>query len=324
MAIPDLSTVFRAEVVAARLEGALRADADLAASWRAAAGVQEACASVWLEDLPVSPDALLCRGFRGEMGDPDQDRALIAGAAMLRGLHSPGDLLRDPRAVLVRIWTLACGSDMGRAPFGQSDHQLIQEALREADSPILGAVAVAQVVSAATEGRAPSAERLAFVAADHALRGSGRFMAGEAEPHELVAAPRGLWVVQPSVGLTEHGFRLWSVNRPERVGDLLTGLTRALERALGALALHRRWLDAVRGKAAMAHGKSRLPDLARLLMTRPIVTSGDVAARLSMSPRGALYLVERAEDEGLISKITPRSTYRAWATVPLARMIGRG
>lgn len=320
---PDFQAVFRAEVVAARLEGALRADADLAASWRAAAAVQEACASVWLEDLPVSADALLCRGFRGEMGDPEQDRALIAGAAMLRGLHSPGDLLRDPGPVLDRIWTLACGSEMGSAPFDGADHGAVQAALRTAESPILGALAVARTVSAVTEGRAPSAERLAFVAADHALRGSGRFMAGDAEPHELVAAPRGLWVVQPSVGLTEHGFRLWSVNRPERVGELLTGLTRGLERALGALALHRRWLDTLRNRAVMAHGKSRLPDLGRLLMTRPIVTSGEVASRLSMSPRGALYLVERAEAEGVVAKITPRSTYRAWATVPLARMMGR-
>ena len=323
MHAPDLSQVFRAEVVAARLEGALRADPDLAASWRAAAAVQEACASAWLEDLPVSAEALLCRGFRGMLGDPDRDRAMIAATAMLRGLHSPGDLLADTGPVLERIWLLAAGADKGTAPFDEEDQARVVQALRAAQSPILGAVAVARIVAQATEGRAPSAERLAFVAADHALRGSGRFMAGEAEPHELVAAPRGLWVVQPSVGLTDQGFRLWSVTNADRVGELLDGVARALDRSLGALALHRRWLDGLRARVAHVHGKSRLPDLAALLLTRPILTSGEVAERLSMSSRGALYLVERAEAEGLIAKITPRSTYRAWASVPLARMMGR-
>lgn len=323
MESPDLSKVFRAEIVAARLEGALRADPDLAASWRAAAAVQEACASAWLEDLPVSAEALLCRGFRGMLGDPDRDRAMIAATAMLRGLHSPGDLLSDTGTVLDRIWLLAAGSDKGSSPFVAEDQTAVRGALNTAESPILGALAVAQIVAAATERRAPSAERLAFVAADHALRGSGRFMTGETEPHELVAAPRGVWVVQPSVGLTDQGFRLWSVSNPDRVAELLTGITRALDRALGAVALHRRWLTGLRERVADVHGKSRLPDLAKLLVTRPILTSGEVSDRLGMSPRGALYLVERAEAEGLIAKITPRSTYRAWASVPLARMMGR-
>jgi hypothetical protein len=322
--IMSLADVYRAEILAARLEGALRADAELAMLWRAEAAVQEACASAWLEDLPVRPETLLVRDFRAEVGDPDQDRAALSAAGILRGLHSPGDLLHMTEEVMSRIWALSMREVTGDAPFTTADCARIQTALRDAESPILGAIAVAQLVSEFTEGQAPSVERLAFVAADHSLRGSGRFMLGEVEaPRHLIAAPRGNWVVQPSVALVDNGFRLWSVMRPERVADLVAGLTHSLERAVGSLALHRRFLDRARKLEASAHGSSKTPELMRLLMVQPIVSSGEVAARLDISPRGALKLIDRAVEDGVLVKVVGRNTYRAWATVPFARVLGR-
>ena len=319
---PGLAAVFRAEVLAARLEGGLRADRDLAALWRAIAGVQEACASAWLEDRPVSPADLLTRSFRRQMGDPERDRAALMATGLLRGLHSPGALEADTGAVLTRIWRLA--GDRGARPFEAADHRAVAAALTRADSPILGAVAVAQLVRAATEARAPAAERLAFVAADHALRGSGRFMPGTVEPHALVAAPRGAWVVQPSLALVDNGFRLWSVTSPAALTDLIAGLVHTLERGLGALPMLRRWLAQMRAARRGEHGASRLPDLLDLLSSMPIVTGAAVADRLRITPRGAQKLIDRAVGQGVLVKITPRATYRAWAVPPLAAMIGRG
>ncbi len=319
---PDLGAVFRIEILAARLEGALRADADLAALWRGQAGVREACASAWLEDLPVTPTDVLCRNFRDGLGDPDRDRSALAAASLLRVLHSPGPLEAEPDGVLSRLWALSVGE--GGAPFGAEDHTAIRDALRSAQSPILGALAVARLVNRASEGRAPSAERLAFVAADHALRGSGRFMLGEGAPHDLIAAPRGAWVVQPALALTENGFRLWSVTRPERVADLLSGLSRTFQSGLGALPMLRRWLDHARAVKAAAHGAARLPDLIDLALLRPILNGASVTRHLKVTPRGAQKLIDQAVTHQLLVKITPRATYRAWAIEPVAQILGRG
>ncbi|WP_163851377.1 helix-turn-helix domain-containing protein [Pseudooceanicola aestuarii] len=317
-----LSELFRIEIVAARLEGALRADAALAALWRGQAAVQEACASAWLEDLPVTPADLLGRPFRDTMGDPDRDRAALAAAALLRGLHSPGALEGNTDIVLSRLWRLSVGE--GAAPFDATDHAAIRVALQQADSPVQGALRVAHILNRATDGRAPSVERLGFVAADHALRGSGRFMQGAADPPDLIAAPRGMWVMQPALALVDNGFRLWSVTRPDTVAELIRGLAGTLDRGLGALPMLRRWLDRARAVGQGAHGASRLPDLAALLTTRPIVTGAVVAERLQITPRGAQKLIDQATERALLTKITPRRTYRAWAIPPFARMLGRG
>lgn len=319
----NLTDVFQAEVLAARLEGALRADTDLAMIWRAEAAVQEACASAWLEDLPLQPQTLLIRAFQTAVGDPDQDRAAQSGAAVLRGLHSPGDLLRDTKVVMARIWSLSAHDGAGRCPFTPDDDMRIVSALRNAASPILGAIEIAKLVNELTDAQAPSAERLSFVAADHALRGSGRFMMGEAHaPHTLIAAPRGAWVLQPSVAVVENGFRLWSITRPDALGHLVTGMTRSLERAIGSLALHRKFLHKLRRLDAEAHGASKTPDLLRLLLAQPIVSTGEVAAKLKLSSRGALKIIDRAVTDGILVKIVGRQTYRAWATAPFARILG--
>ncbi|WP_263618248.1 helix-turn-helix domain-containing protein [Pseudooceanicola nanhaiensis] len=314
-----MKAVFRAEICAARLEGALRADADLAAYWRGVAGVQEACASAWLEDLSIRPDQLLCRDFRDRVGDPDRDRAAASASAILRGLHAPGDLLSETEAVLARLWSLAAGPLA--EPLQGCDRDAVRAALREAESPILGGLAVARIVAEASRGQAPAVERLAFVAADHALRGSGRFMLGEAPPHELVAAPRGRWVVQPALALVDNGFRLWSVTREDRIEELITGLTRSLERGLGSLPVLRRWLEELRRIRAAAHGASRMPDFLDLLLVRPILSAPTVVERLQVTPRGAQKLIEQAASHGMIANVTPRQTYRAWAAAPFARLL---
>lgn len=317
---PDLQATLKAEILAARLEGALRADPDLATIWRAEAAVQEACASAWLEDLPLRPEDLLCRAFRDELGDPDRDRAATAATAILRGLHSPGDLLNDTQAVMERIWAL--GGHHGPSPFTPAHHDALRQDLRTAQGPILAGLAVAHRVSLITAGSAPACARLAFVAADHALRGAGGVMIGDTDPHYLIRAPRGAWVLQPSLALVDSGFRLWSVDRPDTVAALLDGLTHTLARAMGSLPMHRRWLSRARHARDTAHGSSRMPDLVRLLMVQPIIDTADLAKAATITPRSALRLIDTATDTALIRKITYRNTYRAWATEPCAKLLG--
>ncbi|SHF83561.1 HTH DNA binding domain-containing protein [Loktanella atrilutea] len=316
---PDLQATLKAEILAARLEGALRADPDLAAIWRAEAAVQEACASAWLEDLPLRPEDLLCRAFRDEIGDPDRDRAAIAATAILRGLHSPGDLRDDTAVVMKRIWAL--GGDTGPSPFTPEHLDALRQDLRTAPGPILAGLAVAHRVGLIAAG-APACARLAFVAADHALRGAGGFMIGDADPHDLVRAPRGAWVLQPSLALVDSGFRLWSVSRPDTVAALLAGLTHTLARAMGSLPMHRRWLNRARHARDTAHGSSHMPDLVRLLMIQPIIDTADLAKAAGITSRSALRLIDTATDTALIRKITYRNTYRAWATEPCAKLLG--
>lgn len=315
---PPLAKIFRVEVKAARLEGALRADAKLAAMWRAEAAVVEACASAWIEDLPVTAEEVLCRTYEG-IGDPERDRAAVMAAAYLRVLHSPGDILHDPTA-LDRIWSLGARGQ-GACPFAEGDRQEVYAAIRQADSPIIGAITAAQIVHRITGGEGPAVERLVFVAVDHALRGSGRFMLGEVDPHDLVAAPRGQWVVQPSAALVDGGFRLWSLGSTDRIEELLIGLERKLDAAIGALSVYRRWLDRASDVAQHAHGASKLPLLVDHIALHPIVSTPEIARDLGITQRGALKLVDTAVEVGLLRLITPRASYRIWATEPFAQVL---
>lgn len=77
------------------------------------------------------------------------------------------------------------------------------------------------------------------------------------------------------------------------------------------LADHSRWLTARAGLLRKLKGRrssSRLPDLIDLVMHRPIVSAGMVAAELDVSTRAALDLVA---DLGL-RETTGRGRYRAW------------
>lgn len=133
---------------------------------------------------------------------------------------------------------------------------------------------------------------------------------------------RGSWVLQPSVALVENGFRLWSVTRPETVAAIIHGLTRTLAEAMGSLPMHRRWLILARHARDTAHGSSHMPEFMRLLITQPIVDTADVAKAANITPRTALRLIDTATQQGLIRQITYRNTYRAWATLPCAKLLG--
>ncbi|MDF2119247.1 RHE_PE00001 family protein [Roseiarcaceae bacterium H3SJ34-1] len=80
------------------------------------------------------------------------------------------------------------------------------------------------------------------------------------------------------------------------------------------LADHSRWLTARAGLLRKMKGRrssSRLPDLIDLVMRRPIVSAGMVAAELNVSTRAALDLVA---DLGL-RETTGRGRYRAWGVL---------
>jgi hypothetical protein len=97
----------------------------------------------------------------------------------------------------------------------------------------------------------------------------------------------------------------------DRVVFYLDALTAGADQGL---ADHSRWLTARAGLLRKLKGhrsSSRLPDLIDLVMRRPIVSAGMVAAELNVSTRAALDLVA---DLGL-RETTGRGRYRAWGVL---------
>ena len=133
----------------------------------------------------------------------------------------------------------------------------------------------------------------------------------------------------PATALSTGGFRIWSPGTPSGLASLLDGMRDEVGRGLGALPTLRRWRELAVNMSAGRHGRSRVRDLVRLLMRRPIVTGQIVADELGVTPRGALNLIGEAVSEGLLEELTHRRSYRAWAISPVAgrirnRSVARG
>ena len=83
----------------------------------------------------------------------------------------------------------------------------------------------------------------------------------------------------------------------------------------------RRWREEARATASGKHGKSRLRDLVELAMYEPILTSKHLRNILGVSERASLYLMQEAEDAGILTLITPRKSYRVWAQPQMAQLL---
>jgi hypothetical protein len=115
-----------------------------------------------------------------------------------------------------------------------------------------------------------------------------------------------------SVGVRTLPLRQRQTTDPtDRVIAYLRAIVAAGE--LG-LADHSRWLTARAGLLRKLKGhrsSSRLPDLVELVMRRPIVSAGMIAAELELSSRSALHLVEELG----LRETTGRGRYRAWGVL---------
>jgi len=320
-----LEDILAIEAGAARIEGALLADPDLGRVWRVQAALTEVCRSVGMEDIAVREGDLATRPLRVSIDDGETARGVWLAGEMLRVMLSPGNLFDDPERVLSRCLRNGVRPEGSEYPIPNADPELaakVLAAVRNAPGPLIGALRGALTMRTLTFSASPSAERLLFICADHAIRGgrTGRDLTDPLpEGLGLSAGPgEPRWVLLPSTGLSTNGFRAWSPGSVTGLPSLLEGLRQEVGRGLGAMPTLRRWRDQAVAACAGRHGKSRLRDLVRLLMSRPIVTGQIVADDLGVTPRAALNLINEAVGTGLLEELTRRRSYRAWVVAPMA------
>jgi hypothetical protein len=323
-----LERVLSIEVGAARIEGALLADPDLGRVWRAQAALTEACRSVGMEDISVQEGDLATRPVRVSADEGETARGVWLAAEALRVLLSPGDLHKDPDRVVARCMRNGVRPDGSEGPMPEAEPELVAAvttAMSGAPGPLIAALRAALTLRTLTLSASPSAERLLFICADHAIRGgrAGRELTDPLpEGLGLTAGPgEPRWVLLPATSLSTGGFRVWSPGSASGLASLLDGMRDEVGRGLGALPTLRRWRDLALEISGGRHGRSRVRDLVRLLMSRPIVTGQIVADELGVTPRGALNLIGEAEASGLLEELTRRRSYRAWAISPMASRV---
>jgi hypothetical protein len=320
-------TIVRTEVRAARIEGMLQADPVLAGLWRTEIAILEAVASVGLEDVRISEGDLLLRISESRSAGADV-RAIEDALAILRVLRLPGDPMRDPERVLVRIWEGAMRSDGSgfEAPFRPEEAAGLFSGL-EGAMPILDALRVAGRFALLSGRQSPVAERLVFMTAEHAGRSAGNRQ-GRGDPWRdddlrgIGGRTEASWIAPPSIGLTRHGFRSWAAGSPTGIATIFQGLDRTLSDEMGRIIAIRRWQERAGAAVSGRHGKSRLKDAIDRMRRVPVVTSAALMQDLGLTRKGALNLIEAMRDHGLIREITARREARIWATPGLAELLG--
>ncbi|WP_167767274.1 hypothetical protein, partial [Jannaschia formosa] len=199
----------------------------------------------------------------------------------------------------------------------------VMAGLSTAPTPFLGALRAAVTLRAITLGAAPAAERLVFMAAEHALRGGAGRTREDRSPGPVATLARieAGWIFLPSAALTRNGFRSWQPGRPVGLHDLVEGLTGELDRAIGGLAPLRRWREGVRQAAGARTKRSRLRDVVDLVIREPILTTPHLRDMLELSERAAFTLMDEAAAAGIVRLVTPRRSWRVWARPDMAERL---
>jgi len=327
------------ESASAALAATLDARPPLGALWRRIVGLSEACAHLSLEDLPVREDDVLRPplGLGQIQGEPQSAR-------IARGIYShilrPKDLRSDPEAAFhraVRVAWLPSYIDDGRgghvlyiteqeqedwAQAGRDFARAIPGLLSSPGSPFITSIAIAAIAGAVMPEALPGAERLIFLSAEHTLRSelslSGPVQAASVEG--LDPAPAARWVFTPSLALSRDGFRAWSSQTPSGRQELVDRLLKSLNRDVGRLAQMEAWYQKCQDFSGQ-RSRSRKSDIARLMQSTPILNSDAVAHALGITPRGALNLLNAAEEAQLLVPITTRHHYRQWAVPAMSDML---
>lgn len=315
--------ILELESRAGRLEGIFTADPELGRMWRAQAALTEACRSVALEDIHVFEGDVIYRHLENRMTDSEGARGAAAVGGLLRFIVAPGNLIEDPEHCLTRAWDMAVTIDRDGPGFDQVNTAArIARVLADAPTPFLGALKASIIHRLMTESRVPSADRLIFMAAEHSLRGGAKeYDLSQDHPEALLRRLNASWLFNPSISLTQGAFRAWSPGSDRGHLDLMVGISAELNRTLGAVPMNRRWREEARSFAAGKHGKSKLRDLVDLSVREPILTSPYVRHILGISERASLYIMKEAEEAGILKLITPRQSYRVWATPMMAQTL---
>lgn len=329
----DAIRLFDLEARAARLSAHLDANPEVETIWHRLVSLEEAGASLSMEDIPAALPDIVLGGHDTGLNQGDPQAARIA-----RGIDSflqrPGDIFDDPAELIDRALFAGRLSSLtevergGRAAYirPESDpdwrdaRRDIVDATRlltREGSVIQRLIAFSGLVSQFLPEPVPIAERLIFIAAESSLRAREARRFGLGEPRQAGLAH---WTLSPAIALSRGGFRAWSPASAPGAKLLVERLDKSLARNIGYLARIAKW----RQGAATFSGKTRKShrsDLAALIARNPILSSLVIADRLSITERAARGLVSDAVDAGLLSLITPRRAYRLWAHPALAEQL---
>ena len=316
--------ILEIESKAARIEGIFLADPEIGRMWRAQTALTEACRSVGLEDIHIFEGDVIFRHLENRTIDAEQARGALAATGLLQFILSPGDLAKEPQRVLKRCMNYAVHVEPDETQVDLTEiTSRLQTAVQTAPTPLLAGLRAAIIYRQMTESRMPSADRLVFMAADHAARGgkAGIDLSISDHPDILLRRISAHWIFTPSISLTQDSFRIWSPGSDAGFADLMEGLSRELSRTLGTMPVMRRWRDKACKTASSRHGKSRLRDLIDLAIREPILTSQHLRRSLDISRRASHYLMKEAEDLGILTQVTQRRSYRVWTTPMMAQTL---
>ena len=317
--------ILEIESKAARIDGIFIADPEFGRMWRAQTALTEACRSVGLEDIHVFEGDVVFRHLENETFDAEQARGALAATGLLQFILSPGDLAKEPNRVLARCMNCAVHVEPDEAQIDLAEIVTqLKAAVQTAPTPILAGLRASILFRQLTCSRMPSADRLVFMAADHTARGGATgadSLSTSDRPDILLRKISARWIFTPSIALTQDMFRFWSPGSDAGFTDLMEGLSKELNRTLGAMPVMRRWRDKAHKATSARHGKSRLRDLVDLAIREPILTSQHLRESLDISERASHYLMKEAEDLGILTQVTQRRSYRIWTTPMMAQTL---
>jgi hypothetical protein len=175
----------------------------------------------------------------------------------------------------------------------------VEDCLAVLDVP--GAPPVLQAAALAEAWRVvdplPRQRPLGLVAASLWLKASGRFSAG-------------MFPLDVALRRRPRPSRLAWAPIDQRLVFWLGQFELAADLELEELTRLRHQKALIERRAAGGRRNNRGPELARLAVESPVLTTESIAHALSITPQGSLQLVRRMG--GLLHEITGRSRYRVW------------
>lgn len=331
----DSVDLLSVEARASRIAAILDTRPGVGRLWRTCVTLVESSSTLAVEDVRIAESSVaIIDGLPPSQNDDPQAVAVAREIASV--LRRPGDLFEHPRETILRCLDASRMSSLvdvdlgGRASWAgrefREDWSDAVDRIVEAAPPILNhhgpillkLIALASEIHAMLPEPVPMAERLIFMLADHALRRR------EALPFLRrfeAATPDAFWVFSPGAALLNGGLRNWSPESRAGRAALVSSLDRTLRRDMGLLGRLHAWqedLTRFAGARTRAGARARFADF---LATTPMVSGLDVAAACDMTDRSARNMIAAAEEAGLLRLITPRPSYRIYASPVLAEMI---
>ena len=161
--------------------------------------------------------------------------------------------------------------------------------------PLLQAAALAEAWRVAAP--LPRQRPLGLIAVSHWLKATGRFVAG-------------LFPLEVALRRRPRPNRLEWASIDQRLLFWLDQFALAAELELEELTRLGHQKALIERRAAGGRRNNRAPELARLAVEHPVLTTESIAQALSITPQASLQLVRRMG--GVLHEITGRSRYRVW------------